>query len=184
MTREELEHIVHAAGEITQWLEFMVAGSQAILGEIPYPPESLTVSMELDPWPYGQQLTPEERDKLNDRIEGAIGEGSLFHDTHKVYAQGIGPETIKVPGDFITHITRIYGRGTDPYIAYCLSPVDVFIGKAVARRAKDKIYCQELLRHGFVELNEAFRLCDQLPGDVDIRAVKATIRRWAKELDA
>lgn len=174
MTREELEHIIRASGEVTQWLEFMVAGSQAILGEIPYPPDSLTVSMELDLWPYGLQLTPQERDKLNDRIEGAIGEGSLFHDTHKVYAQGIGPETIKVPGDFITRITRVHGRGTAPYIAYCLSPVDVFIGKAVARRAKDKDYCQELLRHGLVELDEALLLCDRLPDDVDIKTLTSS----------
>ncbi|MDR2335235.1 MAG: hypothetical protein LBE61_17355 [Burkholderiaceae bacterium] len=182
MTRDELEHIVRACGRITDWLEFMVAGSQAILGEIEFPPESLVVSMELDMWPHGD-LTSEERDRISDLIEGSIGEGSVFHDTHKVYAQGIGPETIKVPSDFLDRLTRICNRGTDPYIAYCLSPIDVFIGKAVAKREKDRVFCQELLRHGYVNPSTALVLCDKLPPGVDISRVKATIRRWAKDVD-
>ena len=33
------------------------------------------------------------RDHLADKIDGAIGEGSQFHQTYGYYAQGVGPET-------------------------------------------------------------------------------------------
>jgi len=35
MTREELEHIIRASGNITQQYEFVILGSQSILGAVP-----------------------------------------------------------------------------------------------------------------------------------------------------
>jgi len=35
MNREDLEHIIRAAGEVTGEYEFIIVGSQAILGPIP-----------------------------------------------------------------------------------------------------------------------------------------------------
>lgn len=90
MTREELEHIIRASGEITNQYEFVIVGSQSILGSIPNPEEVFTVSMEADIYPL--QL-PE----LADRIDGAIGEGSQFHEQFGYYAQGVGPETAVLP---------------------------------------------------------------------------------------
>jgi hypothetical protein len=37
MTREELEHIIRASGDITGQYEFIIVGSQAILGPVPSP---------------------------------------------------------------------------------------------------------------------------------------------------
>lgn len=139
------------------------------------------MSTELDVWPYGD-LSQAEREKLTDKIDALIGEGSPFHETHHIYAQGIGPETIKVPVDLMTRVTRVHGVGTDPYIAYCLSPVDVFIGKAVAKRAKDKDFCEEMLVQKYVSIEQVLELCEKLPEDVDKRIVKATIRRWGKSV--
>ena len=86
MTREELEHIIRASGDITDQYEFVIVGSQSILGAVPRPEDVFTVSMEADIYPL---LTPE----LADKIDGAIGEGSQFHETYGYYAQGVGPET-------------------------------------------------------------------------------------------
>lgn len=39
MTREELEHIIRASGAITNQYEFVIVGSQALLGSVPWPQE-------------------------------------------------------------------------------------------------------------------------------------------------
>jgi len=71
MNREDLEHIIRACGDITDQYEFMIVGSQSILGPIPNPPEMFTMSAEADIYPLN---APE----LADRIDAAIGEGSQF----------------------------------------------------------------------------------------------------------
>lgn len=86
MTREELEHIIRASGNVTDQYEFMIVGSQSILGSIPNPEAVFTMSAEADIYPLH---APE----LADKIEGALGEGSQFHDTYGYYAQGVGPGT-------------------------------------------------------------------------------------------
>lgn len=48
MTREELEHIIRASGDITDQYEFIIVGSQSILGSVPRPEQVFTVSMEAD----------------------------------------------------------------------------------------------------------------------------------------
>ena len=71
MTREELEHIIRASGDITDQYEFVIVGSQSILGAVPRPEDVFTVSMEADIYPL-------QAPELADRIDGAIGEGSRF----------------------------------------------------------------------------------------------------------
>ncbi|WP_243655895.1 hypothetical protein [Roseateles saccharophilus] len=90
MNREDLEHIFRACSEITDQYEFMIVGSQSILGPIPNPPEMFTMSAKADIYPLN---APE----LADRIDAAIGEGSQFHETYGYYAQGVGPETATLP---------------------------------------------------------------------------------------
>ena len=74
MNREDLEHIIRAAGEVTGEYEFIIVGSQAILGPVPYPPDVFKFSAEADIYPRGA----EDKSEL---IEGALGEGSQFHTT-------------------------------------------------------------------------------------------------------
>jgi hypothetical protein len=45
---EEFEHLVAASAEVTGQDEFVVVGSQAILGSIDEPPDSMLQSMEVD----------------------------------------------------------------------------------------------------------------------------------------
>lgn len=53
MNRQELEHIVRAAAGITGETEFIVIGSQSILGKFPDAPRTLRQSMEADILPAG-----------------------------------------------------------------------------------------------------------------------------------
>ena len=48
MHRQQLEHIIRAAAGITGASEFVIVGSQAVLGQFPQAPDELLVSIEAD----------------------------------------------------------------------------------------------------------------------------------------
>jgi hypothetical protein len=48
MTREQLEHAIRAACEVSNDNEIWIFGSQAILGEFPNAPKALRASIEAD----------------------------------------------------------------------------------------------------------------------------------------
>jgi len=174
VTREELEHIIRACADLTDQYEFMIVGSQSILGAIPNPEAVFTVSAEADIYPL---LAPE----LAEKIEGAIGEGSQFHATHGYYAQGVGPETAVLPADWMQRVHRVQSEATNLRVGYCLDVVDLFLSKAVAARDKDRGFCMALLEHGYVTSLQALELVDTMPlDDTEQRKLRATIRRWAK----
>lgn len=174
MTRDELEHIIRASGDITEQYEFVIVGSQSMLGAVPNPEEVFTVSMEADIYPL---KAPE----LADRIDGAIGEGSQFHQRFGYYAQGVGPETATLPRDWMQHMHRIQNRNTNDRVGYCLDVLDLFLAKAAAGREKDREFCMALFEHGYVTPAQALPLVPTMPlDDKEQRALRATIRRWAK----
>lgn len=69
MRREDLYHVVAAAAQIVGESEFVVVGSQAILGSHADAPEALLRSQEVDIYP---RSAPEKAIA----IEGALGDGS------------------------------------------------------------------------------------------------------------
>lgn len=175
MEREELEHLIRAAAVATHEYEFVIIGSQSILGPIPNPPAELKLSMEADMYPLN---APEKAD-LND---GALGEGSHFHDTYK-YAQGVGPETPTLPEGWQGRLHRVQTPGTDLKVGLCLDVLDLFMAKAAANRDKDREFDMDLLRHGFVKLEQAIEMVALMPVDDKAkRDLRARIRRWAKML--
>lgn len=176
MTREELEHIIRASGEITNQYEFVIVGSQSILGSIPNPEEVFTVSMEADIYPL--QL-PE----LADRIDGAIGEGSQFHEQFGYYAQGVGPETAVLPKDWMQRVHRVQNGNTNNRVGYCLDVIDLFLAKAAAGREKDREFCMALFEYGYLTPSQVLNVVPTMPlEDKEQRTLRATIRRWAKAL--
>lgn len=176
MTREELEHLIRASAEITGQYEFVIVGSQSILGALPRPEEVFAMSMEAD-------LYPKEAPELAEKIEGAIGEGSRFHETHGYYAQGVGPETAVLPRGWLLRVHRVQNANTNGRVGYCLDLVDLFLSKAVAGREKDRTFCMALLAHGHVTPEDALALVPTLPVDEhEQRRLRAAIRRWAKRL--
>jgi len=173
MTREELEHIIRASGNITKQYEFVILGSQSILGAIPNPPEFFTMSAEADIYPL-------DAPELADQIDGAIGEGSAFHDANGFYAQGVGPETATLPDGWMDRVHRIQNANTDLRVGLCLSVVDLFMSKAWAGRHKDREFCIGLLRHAFVKLEDALAMVHRMPLDESQhRTLTRRIKRWA-----
>lgn len=174
MTREELEHIIRASAEVTDQYDFVIIGSQSILGSVPNPEAVFTMSAEADIYPLN---APE----LAEKIEGAIGEGSQFHETYGYYAQGVGPETAVLPADWKSRVHRVQNPGTNGRAGFCLDVVDLFLSKAVAGRDKDREFCKALLAHHYVTPDQALDLVASMPmDDAKQRQLRATIRRWWK----
>ena len=58
MRRDELEHVLRAAGAITGVSTWVIVGSQAILGALPDAPAELLVSQEVDLYAPGKEHHP------------------------------------------------------------------------------------------------------------------------------
>jgi Nucleotidyltransferase of unknown function (DUF6036) len=174
MRREELEHIIRASGDITNQYEFVIVGSQSMLGPVPNPEEVFTVSMEADIYPL-------QAPELADKIDGAIGEGSQFHSSFGYYAQGVGPETATLPKDWMQRVHRVQNGNTNGRVGYCLDVLDLFLAKAAAGRGKDREFCMALFEYGYVTPAQALKMVPTMPvDDKERRTLRATIRRWAK----
>lgn len=159
MKRADLEHIIRAAAAITNQYEIVVVGSQSILGAWPNPPEFLAISTEADVYPL-------QRPDLADLIDGAMGEGSVFHETFDYYAQGVGPETAVLPEGWQERLVTIQNSNTDLKIGYCLDPHDLAVSKLIANREKDKAFVEHMLLHKMIDpavlLQRLRRLVEQL----------------------
>lgn len=140
MLRSELEHIIRASGDVANEDEIIVVGSQAVLGQFPNAPMRLLSSMEAD-------VYPNNNPELADKIDGAIGEGSSFHELHGYYAQGVGPETATLPAGWQRRLVAICNENTNGVTGRCLEVHDLAISKLVASRSKDLEFVQELIRY-------------------------------------
>lgn len=166
MNRAHLEHLIRAAGAIADDDDLVVIGSQSILGQFPDPPASLTASMEAD-------LYPRHHPERADDIDGAIGEGSSFHELYGYYAQGVGPETATLPTGWESRLVPLSTPGTRGVTGWCLEAHDLAVGKLVAGREKDLAFVHELARHRMIERE---RLDDLVSGLLVADAVKELVR--------
>ncbi len=144
MKRSELEHLIRAAGRIAGEREIVVIGSQAVLGQFPEAPTALLRSMEAD-------LYPRSKPDLADKVDGAIGEGSRFHEQYGYYAQGVAPDTATLPRGWQRRLVRIENSNTGGYAGLCLEVHDLALSKYVAGREKDLEFTRELARHGMTD---------------------------------
>ena len=103
MKRTEVEHILRAAKAIAGEDEFILLGSQSVLGAFPDAPLALRRSIELD-------IYPKHHPEKSELIDGAIGERSLFHETHGYYAHGVSPETAHLPAGWENRLVRIRSK--------------------------------------------------------------------------
>ena len=106
MKIENFHHVIRAAAAITNETVFVVVGSQAILAQYPNAPAELLASQELD-------IYPKFRPELAELIEGSIGAESMFHGTYGYYADGVGPETAKLPRDWEARALKVQAPTTD-----------------------------------------------------------------------
>lgn len=140
MNRSEFEHVIRAAAGTTGLKEFVVIGSQAILAVLADAPRSLRQSLELD-------LYPKHCPERSIEIDGAIGELSLFHQTHGIYAHGVAPETACLPADWEQRSHRVNIATPDGDVVVQAPDLhDLAFSKLAAGRTKDIEYVREMIR--------------------------------------
>jgi hypothetical protein len=159
MNRKELEHVINAAAAITGD-EIVVIGSQAILGPFPQAPPALLRSMEADLYPRNDPDRAIE-------IDGALGDGSQFHETYGYYAHGVGPETPWAPvgweGRMLEFEIPPMPAGREPVTAWFLETHDLALAKLAAGREKDIEFVSEALGAGLVDRGRLERGIDLMP---------------------
>ena len=145
MQRLQLEHIIRAAAGITGATEFVIVGSQAVLGQFPQAPEELLVSIEADV--FSLRAAGD-----SDLIDGSIGEGSPFHQTFGYYAHGVGADTAVLPDGWRNRLIPVHNQNTGGGTGLCLEVHDLAVSKLVAGREKDLAFIQGLLRHRLAQV--------------------------------
>ena len=176
MNREDWEHVIAAAAEVTGMDAFVVIGSQAILGPHPDAPEELLRSQEAD-------IYPRDAPELADDIEGALGDGSAFAMAYGYFAHGVAPETATPPTGWQGRLIEIHipPRVTSDRqpVAYCLEPHDLVLAKLAAGRERDWDFAELAIRAGLVSVEILLQRLEDLP--VSAKQL-ARIAKWLRDL--
>ena len=147
MTRDQLEHAIRAACDVSKDTELWIFGSQAILGEFPNATENLRASIEVD-------VQPKNRPETVDDVDGALGELSMFHQAHGFYVHGILIEAAELPIGWeqrtIPVSDPISTRGNT---GLCIEAHDLAASKLAAYREKDKEFVRLLLIEKMIDAN-------------------------------
>lgn len=175
MRRRDLEHIIRAAADIADDDEIVVIGSQAILGQYPDAPAELCVSNEAD-------VHPKNHVERWNTIDGAIGEGSTFHDTYGYYAQGVEEGTATLPRGWQERLVVVSNANTRGARGLCLEAHDLVVSKYVAGREKDDRFCRAALKHGLVRADVLLERLVATDVEAALRArIEAKIAVHARE---
>lgn len=159
MQRNELEHLLRAAGEIIDERQFIVIGSQSILGKYPDAPEELLRSREAD---FIAKNRPERITMLE-----AIGEASRFYETFGYYVDPVDSRTAVLPRDWKSRLVNVSSPDTNGVTGLCLDPHDLFISKVAAWREKDIEFAKVMIGHGMVEKDRLLVLASKVPNPED-----------------
>ena len=158
MTRAQLEHAIRAACEVAADSELWIFGSQAILGQFPDAPEALRESAECD-------VTPKNRPEAADKIDGALGELSQFHETYGFYVHGLSLDAATLPDGWQDRTNTIQNPNTKHYAGHCVEAHDLAASKLVAFRDKDREFVRILLKENLIQPDPLVARVQSLPCD-------------------
>lgn len=160
MNRQELAHILRAACNIAHDKEVLVIGSQAILGSYDDSelPATVVISREADI----AFLDDPNRHKA-DEVDKAIGEMTTFHDTNRVYAEGVHIDTAELPAGWRDRLVTWSLRSSEPATPKFVEPHDLVVSKLAARREKDFEFAGSLLDANLVNIDVLLKRAASLP---------------------
>lgn len=157
MWRDQLEHAIRTACQITGLPEVIIVGSQAILGT--YTEEQLpfyaTRSVEIDVLPITDNTG--EIARLADEIEGAAGEFSPFEQLHGFSIDAVDLQTSALPDGWRDRLVKVQNENTaapssEPqFIGWCLDKEDLCVAKLCALRDKDQNFVDALITADLVD---------------------------------
>jgi len=169
MTREQLEHAIRAACDVSHDTELWIFGSQAILGEYPNAPDSLRMSIEVD-------VQPKNQPDAVDAIDGTLGELSLFHQSFGFYVHGLPISSATFPSGWQDRTIPVMDKyGTRGNTGWCIESHDLAASKLVAYREKDRDFVRLLLSEQLIK----GKVLKYRVGEMDIDStVRDRLLRW------
>ncbi|HYN69410.1 MAG TPA: DUF6036 family nucleotidyltransferase [Candidatus Eisenbacteria bacterium] len=173
MNREQLDHVVRAVTEVVPGEDVLIIGSQAVLAQVDESdlPTEATRSIEAD-----IAFFDDPDDSKADKVDGAIGELSKFHQTFGYYGQGVSVGTATLPAQWRDRLVRLEPTSAWSPV-WCLEIHDCVVSKLVANRQKDREYAAALLAGGIVTGETLSGRVDELPDSVPT-AKRELIRAW------
>jgi hypothetical protein len=161
MKKQQLDHVLRAAGRITGEKQFIVIGSQSLHGKYPDLPDDLVRSAEVD-LIAGRGASRTEW--LN-----AFGQDSAFHEQFGYYADPVDESTAVLPKGWKSRLVNLPAGDTDGVAGLCLDPHDLAIAKYVAGRDKDLVFNRELATRGIVMHDQLLLLLERTPVPEKVR---------------
>jgi hypothetical protein len=161
MKKQQLDHVLRAAGRITGEKQFVIIGSQSLHGTFPDLPDDIVRSAEVD---LIASRNPGHTEWLN-----AIGVHSPFHESFGYYADPVDEATATLPKGWKARLVKLPPGDTEGVQGLCLDPHDLAIAKYVARRQKDLAFTRELARRGILLRDQLLALVDKTPVSDEVR---------------
>lgn len=155
MKKQQVDHILRAAGELTGEKQFVIIGSQSLHGKYPDLADDILRSFEVD---LIAKNNPDRTEWLN-----YIGQDSQFHETHGYYADPVDENTATLPKGWRARLVNLPPGDTQGVSGLCLDPHDLAIAKYVARREKDIVFTRALAARGLVRKPQLLTLLAKTP---------------------
>jgi hypothetical protein len=168
MKKQQIDHVLRAAGRITGETQFIIVGSQALHGMYPDLADSIVRSAEVD------LLAPKSPDRTEWLV--AIGAYSRFHEEFGYYADPVSEETATLPQGWKGRLVRLPPGDTEGVRGLCLDPHDLAIAKYAAFREKDLLFTRELVRRGILSRDQLLTRLERTKLSADVReSIRARI---------
>jgi hypothetical protein len=151
MRINSINHVLRSAAAITGHSTFVIVGSAAVIARLHENiPEPMTLTPEVDIYAYDVANVED----LSDLIDGSIGQDSRFHSTFGYYADGVSPESSKMPADWLERASRYESSECPGVTAIVPEENDIALAKVVAWREKDIAWLKDGVAAGVLSLQK------------------------------
>lgn len=124
----------------------------------------MTLSDEVDIY----ALDASNVEELSDLIDGSIGQDSSFHSTFGYYADGVSPETSKMPSDWRERASQYESPESPGVLAIVPEENDIALAKLVAWREKDVRWLKDGVAAGVLSLDKMIARLPLMPaGEIE-----------------
>src|SRR5258708_2962876 len=161
MKKQQVDHVLRAAGRITGEKQFIIIGSQSLHGKHPDLADDIVRSAEVD--------LIAKRDASRTEWLNVIGQESKFHEQFGYYADPVDEKTATLPKGWKGRLVNLPAGDTEGVRGLCLDPHDLAIAKYVARRERDIVFTRELATQGIVSHDRLLTLLGQTPVSEEAR---------------
>ncbi|GHU30643.1 hypothetical protein AGMMS50256_17880 [Betaproteobacteria bacterium] len=143
MSRDKIARLLVEALQVTNHRDFVIIGSLSVLGVNETPPESMTLSLDVDLYPKNDPGRASE-------VSRTLGEGSEFEQEHGYYADAVSPMLPSLPNTWEERLVKIdFESGVT---AWFLDPNDAAISKYARSGSRDREWIRAGLQAGIFSL--------------------------------